>query len=136
VDRNCVRIYSYWFFSKQPFPMWGFGVVLLTVSVGVYFMISAGHYTLNDESVTHQNAFGTYRMLWRDVRKIECGPGTIILHGEGSRFVLASPQLWSGRQKPDANTLLVRKIEASGIVPYPSNVAEFKCHKNVKLNAA
>jgi hypothetical protein len=120
-------------FSKYPVPFWAFGVIFIVVSFGVYFMLSAGHFILTQEGVTHRNAFGTYQIFWRDVRRIEFGGGTILLRGEDSRFALVSPGMWSGRHKPDANTLLVRKIEASGIVPCPSSAADYKGHKNVKV---
>ena len=120
--------------ARQYAPSAFFWVFIL---MGVYMLISAGSFELDNEGVSQRNMGGHYRMLWRDVQRIECGTqGTLVLHGDGKRFVLPSPAVWSGSDKPRAFELLDRKIKESGIAPYPSNVADYKIHKNVKVRGA
>ena len=86
------------FITKQYGPIAAFAFFVL---LGVYLIISAGSFALDDECVSLQNAFGLFRMHWQEVRKVGVGTqGTIVLHGNGKRFVLAPPSLWSGPDKP------------------------------------
>jgi hypothetical protein len=119
------------FFARQYGPSAFFWAFIL---MGLYMLISAGAFELDDDGVSHKNLTGHYRMIWRDVQRIEFGTqGSLVLHGEGKRFVLAAPSVWSGPEKPQAFELLGRKIKELGITPYPSNVADYKIHKNVKV---
>jgi hypothetical protein len=121
------------FTAKQYGPI---SVFAFFVLLGSYVVVSAGSYTLDDANIIHRNILGTYRISWTEVRQIEVGAtdGAIVFHGEGTRFVLASPMMWSGKQKPDAHALLTRKISASGLTPYQSNTAGYKIHKNVRVS--
>jgi hypothetical protein len=120
--------------ARQYGPSAFFWVFIL---MGVYMLISAGAFELDEDGVSHKNLSGEYRMLWRDVQRIEFGTqGSLVLHGEGKRFVLPAPAVWSGPEKPKAFELLDRKIKELGITPYPSNVADYKIHKNVKVRGA
>jgi hypothetical protein len=122
------------YYARQYGPAAFFWVFIL---MGVYMLISAGAFELDEDGVSHKNMGGHYRMLWRDVQRIDVGTqGSLVLHGEGKRFVLPSPAVWSGPEKPEAFELLDRKLKDSGITPYPSNVADYKIHKNVKVQDA
>jgi hypothetical protein len=107
------------------------------ILMGVYMIVVGGHYTISDDNITHRNMLGTYRIAWRDVKRVEVGAqdGSIVLHGDNKRFVLAPPAMWSGKQKPDAFTFFTNKIKRSGITPYPSSTAAYKMHKNVKVSS-
>ena len=119
------------YFARQYGPI---TIFMFFVLMGVYMIVSAGSYTLNDESVTHTNVFGSFHILWQNVRQIEVGTqGTLVLHGNDQRFILAPATFWSGRDKPEAFALLTKKIEDLDITPYPSNVADYKIHKNVRV---
>lgn len=104
--------------------------------MGIFMIVSAGNFEISEKFVTHRNIFGSFRMAWIDVKKIEFGPqGSIVLHGENMRFVLPPPTFWSGQQKPEAFDLFRRTIEQLGVVSYPSNTADYKTHKNVRIRA-
>jgi len=119
------------FISRQ---YWSAAIFWVFILMGLYMLASGGKFELDDDGVSHENLTGRYRMHWRDVRRIEYGiQGTLVLHGEDQRFALAPPAIWSGPEKPQAFELLNRKILELGITPYPSNVADYKTHKNVKV---
>lgn len=119
------------YFSHQYGPSLFFWVFIL---MGLYMLISAGSFELDEAGVRHKNLVGEYRILWREVQRIEYGTqGSLVLHGQNKRFVLAPPSVWSGLEKPQAFELLDRKINELGLTPYPSNVADYKIHKNVKV---
>jgi hypothetical protein len=104
------------------------------ILMGVYILVSSGMFTLSEDGVSHKNLVGCYRMRWEDVRQIEIGTqGTFVLHGNGKRFILAPPVLWSGPDKPEAYALLNRKIIELSLTHYPSNIADYKIHKGVKV---
>ena len=110
------------------------GLLFLALAVlDAFILISAGDFTFDRDGVTSQCWIGTYRMLWRDVRKMETGAGVLILIGDNSRFVIAPPSGWSGAQKGDAWRLLVQEMAATGIVPSPSRTAAYKWYRNVRL---
>ena len=107
------------------------------ILLGLCALITAGAFEFDDHGVSHKNLSGHYRILWHEVKHIEFGiQGTLVLHGEGKRFVLPAPTFWSGPEKPQAFELVGQKIKELGITPYPSDVAEFKIHKNVKVRNA
>jgi len=117
----------------------------LFVALGIYLTLSAGRYILDDRGITHQNAFGVYRIAWREVQKIEVAPaadqfeataGSLVLYGEKKRFVVASPFAWSGPHRAQAHALLARKIAESGLTPIFSRAALLKSHKNVRVSSA
>ena len=122
----------FWFQSGGPTV-----VFALFSALGLYLVIVPGRITLDACAIIHRNLFGTWRMPWTDIERIEIGGGTIVLHaGNNRRLVIYSADTWSGAEKPDAYALMVRKIQASGITPYPSNTAAFKWHKNTRVTAA
>lgn len=119
------------FLARQYPPI---AVFAFFACMGLYMIASAGSFELSEKSVTHHNLLGTFRMTWAEVRRVELGTqGSIILHGEGKRFALAPPAYWSGRQKPEAFELLRKTIEQLGVLTYPSNTADYKVHKNVRV---
>ncbi|XAH22531.1 hypothetical protein AAFF27_21370 [Xylophilus sp. GW821-FHT01B05] len=121
------------FLAQQYPPIAIFAVFIL---MGLYMVASAGSFEISDKAVTHRNLFGTFRMAWAEVRKVELGTqGAIILHGENKRFALAPPGYWSGRQKTEALALLRKAVERSGAIRYSSYAADFKIHRNVRAPA-
>ena len=119
------------FLARQYPPI---AIFAFFIFMGLYMITSAGSSEISERFITHRNLFGTFRMAWAEVRKIEFGTqGSIILHGENKRFALAPAAYWSGKQKPEAFDLLRKTIDQLGIVSYPSNTADYKIHKNVRL---
>lgn len=103
------------------------------VALSLIPLLMSGEMIFDHEAVTHRCRLGTFRMRWSDVREIEHGAGTLVLIGDGCRFVIGSPMFWSGPEKSQAWKLLVRKVEASRIIPVPSNTADYKWHWNVRV---
>jgi hypothetical protein len=121
------------YLAGQYLPSAFFWVFIL---MSAYMLMSSGMFQLDENGVSHTNVLGQYRMLWREVQRVEVGTqGSLVLHGEGKRFVLAPAPYWSGPDKPEAFALLERKIKELAITPYPSNVADYKIHKNVKVQS-
>ncbi len=103
--------------------------------MGLFMMASAGDFEISEKDITHRNLFGTFKLTWLEVKEIELGTqGTIILHGEGKRFALPPPAYWSGKQKPAAFSFLQKTIENLSVICYPSNTADYKIHKNVRVH--
>ena len=120
------------YIAKQYPPIAIFG---LFVVLGVYMVFCSGHYEVGEVAVYHRSLLGHFRMKWSDVERIEVGNyGSLILHGEGKRFALAPVAYWSGKDKPAALDLLKRKLESLTGRVYPSNVGDYKIHKNVRIN--
>ena len=109
----------------------------------IYLILVVGRYTLDEVGITHRNFFGTYRMLWGEIRKIEIGrsgaeatysAGALLLLGDNKQFSVAQPSAWSGPQKTEALALLSKKIAESGVTPVETTMAALKSHRNVKVS--
>lgn len=120
------------FLAKQYGPIAVFGFL---VALGIYTLLGAGEFVLDQEGVTHQTVLRLYRIHWKEVKSIEIGAadGTVVLHGENKRFILAPPSAWSGPHKFDAYSFFEQKVRDLGITPYTSRVAAYKIHKNVRV---
>ena len=104
--------------------------------MSAYMIVSAGDFEISERDITHRTLFSTFRMAWAQVKKIELGTqGSIILHGENRRFVLAPPAFWSGKQKHEALGFLRKTIEQLGVESYSSYAADYKTHKNVRVSS-
>ena len=105
--------------------------------LGMYIVMSVGTIELDKDGISDRSPTGHYRMFWRDVRHIEVGVlGTMVLHGDGKRFVLSPASYWSGSDKHEALAFFDRKTTELAITMYLSRVAEYKFHKNVKVRGA
>jgi hypothetical protein len=123
---------------------YGMSVPFVVLAVlGIYVILAVGRYTLDEVGITHRNFFGTYRMLWGEIRKIEIGrsgaeatysAGALLLLGDNKQFSVAQPSAWSGPQKTEALALLSKKIAESGVTPVETTMAAFKSHRNVKVS--
>ncbi|MDQ1832118.1 hypothetical protein [Massilia scottii] len=104
--------------------------------MGRYMIANAGRFEISEKFITQRNLFGAFRMAWAEVRRIEFGTqGSIVLHGEHKQFALPPAAYWSGKQKPEAFDLLSKTIDSIGVIKYPSNTADYKVHKNVRVRA-
>jgi len=123
---------------------YGVSVLFVVFAVmGIYVILAVGRYTLDEVGITNRNFFGTYRMLWGEIRKIEIGrsgaeatysAGALLLLGDNKQFSVAQPSAWSGPQKTEALALLSKKIAESGVTPVETTMAAFKSHRNVKVS--
>jgi hypothetical protein len=123
---------------------YGVSVLFVVFAVlGIYIILVVGRYTLDEVGITNRNFFGTYRMLWGEIRKIEIGrsgvdttysAGALLLSGDNKQFFVAQPSAWSGPQKTEALALLSKKIAESGVTPVETAWAGFKSHRNVKVS--
>jgi hypothetical protein len=127
---SCCSIAAFWAGQFGPIVVFAF-----FVAMGIYIVPAAGEFTFDPDGLTHRTVFGTNRMCWKEVKHIEIGAadGTFVFHGDTKRFVLAPASAWSGSPKPSAYSFLVQKIDSLQIVPYPSKVAAYKVHKNVRV---
>jgi hypothetical protein len=122
------------FLARQygPIPVFG-----LFGALGVYTILGAGKIVFYQDGVIHQTAFRMYGIYWKEVTRVEIGvpDGTVVLHGDNKRFVVAPPSAWSGPQKSGAYSFFAKQIEDSGMGPFTSTVAAYKIHKNVSVYA-
>ncbi|MBL8190466.1 MAG: hypothetical protein JNK38_20785 [Acidobacteria bacterium] len=112
----------------ETLPIFGFFTLM-----GLYLYVSVGVFEISEAAIAQRNLFGHFRILWSEVRRIEAGSSAIVLHGEDKRFVLATPEQWSGPEKPEAFECFRLKVEEIGVIVYPSNAADLKIHKNVRV---
>ncbi|HEX7802606.1 MAG TPA: hypothetical protein VF471_07620 [Pseudoxanthomonas sp.] len=109
-------------------------VFAIFVVMGAYLLLTSGSFELSETSIEHKNAFGRFGMRWSDISQAEFGPqGSIVLHGEDQRLVVAPVSAWSGPDKAAAIELLCTKLDAPKIESFASNWADFKCHRNVRI---
>ena len=87
------------FMAKQYGPI---SIFAFFVLMGVYMIVAAGRFALDMQSIIHENIFGTFRISWNEIKQIEIGAadGTLVLHGENKRFVIAPPLCGQGRKSP------------------------------------
>lgn len=122
------------YLAMQYPPIGIFGLFFL---MGLYMLLFSGTYELDEMAVHHKNQLGHFRMQWSEVMRVEVGTqGSLVLHGDGKRFALPPAAYWSGKQKPEAFELLKRKLHSTAAPTYPSNVADYKIHKNVRVRAS
>jgi len=101
--------------------------------LGAYIIVAAGSFTFTELDVIHTTWFGRYRIAWTQVRTVEVGNGgSMVLHGDDKRFVLAPTAYWSGKDKSAALALLKRKFESLALSTYRTNIGDYKTHKNVR----
>lgn len=116
------------------------GVWFIVFSLlGVYLLIGAyGRYALDTENLYAITPLGWhYRMAWAEVQYVEFGTsGTLVFHGTNKRFVMPPPAFWHGESKPAMYKLLVEQFEARKITPVPSNTADYRWNKNVRIDNA
>jgi hypothetical protein len=119
--------------AGQPWPALGLlGFSLL----GVYLLVGAySRYAVEEEALHAITPLGWhYRISWAEVRYVEHGTGgTVVFHGDNKRFVLPPAAFWSGTHKPAMYERLVRILESKKLVPVPSNTADYRFNRNVRV---
>ena len=74
-------------------------------------------------------------MSWGEVKYVEFGTGgTLVFFGEEKRFVLPPAAFWSGKDKPEMYARLVQLLELHKLTPVPSNTADYRINKNVRVD--
>jgi hypothetical protein len=113
-------------------------VFLFFGALGLLMLAMASHIKLSEEYISVFSPFAEYRMAWSEVEWLEVGTqGTFVFHGKGGkRLVLPAASMWSGKQKPDAYEFLGNQIDELRVNVVPSNTADYKIHKNVKVQNA
>jgi hypothetical protein len=116
---------------------WSPLVFLVFASAGAYLLVAAyGRYAVDADALHAFTPIGwQYRMAWSEVQYVEFGTGgTLVFHGLDKRFVLPPPAFWTGRHKPAMHARLVQEIQRRGFVPVPSNTADYRWNKNVRVD--
>lgn len=101
-------------------------------ALSAFLVLFSGRLIIDDDGITHRNAFGTFRMRWRDIREIEQG-GQLVLKGEHCRFVVLPTGYWSGSHRAEALALLEQKLKGTGIAFRNTRTAAYKWHWNVRV---
>ena len=109
-------------------------VLFFLMSAGL--LAAAGTFSLEEDAISYSSGYGRFRMKWADVRRVEFSPmGTLVLHGPDSRFVIFPASYWSGPQRQRAADVLAKAIEATGLVPTLSRIADYRLFKNTRLRS-
>ncbi len=119
--------------AGEPWPALGLFCFSL---LGVYVLVGAyGRYAVEEDALDAVTPIGWhYRMPWAEVRYVEYGTGgTFVFHGDDKRFVLPPAAIWSGAHKPGMYERLVRTLEGRKLIPVPSNTADYRFNKNVRV---
>jgi hypothetical protein len=80
------------------------------------FKVSIG---LDSRGITRRSKFGTHRMAWDEILRVETDGVTWVLAGENKRLPIA-PRFWARDSRDAAVTLLEQQLAARGI-PRVSN---------------
>jgi hypothetical protein len=111
------------------------GGLFLFVGLGIYIILAAGSFSLSEHDIVHSTRFRRYLITWDQVRTVEVGNhGSLVLHGDARRFVLAPVSYWTGKEKEAAAELLKRKIETLGLRMYRTKAGDYKTHRNVRVS--
>lgn len=103
-------------------------------AAGLYIVLGAGSFTIDDQSVSHRSTFGKWRILWSEVSGAECSAsGTIVLFGVDKRFVLSPPSAWTTPNKKQAIIFVLDQLKARGIAIRLSRAADYKTMKNTRI---
>ncbi len=105
------------------------------VALGIYMLLSLSHLELNEEKIAVVAPFAKYEIRWDEVEWVETSQqGTLVFHGiRQKRLVFAPPSFWSGADKPAMYKFLVSQLEQRKLLPVPSNTADYKTQKNVRV---
>ena len=109
--------------------------LFLFVALGIYIILAAGSFSFSEQDIVHSTRFRRYLITWDQVRSVEVGNhGSLVLHGDDRRFVLAPVSYWTGNEKEAAAELMRRKIETLGLRTYRTNTGDYKTHRNVRVS--
>lgn len=119
--------------ADEPGPALGLAAFGL---LGIYLLVGAyGRYAVEEDGLHAITPLSwKYRMRWSEVKYVEFGTGgTLVFFGDGKRFVLPPAAFWSGEHKPDMYRRLVQLIDLHSLTPVPSNTADYRFNKNVRV---
>jgi hypothetical protein len=123
-----------WAFQQRAY---GPAIFFVAFSFVGAYMVYGSHakFSVNDqflEAVSPLGAF--YQLRWSDVAWVEVGTGgTLVFHAAAAHFVLPPPAFWSGPNKPTVYSALVAGLESRKLIPVPSNTADYKFNRNVRV---
>lgn len=104
------------------------------------YLVYSGYtrHSIDSSVLTTVSAMGRrYQLAWSEVKWIEIGTGgTLVFHGENKRLVFSPPAVWRGPEKPHFFQLMVAELEKRNLRPIPSNTADYKTNKNVRVGDA
>ena len=86
--------------------------------------------TAGDPKRTYLSSAALLRVTLSTIRRVR---RFLVFHGDNKRMVFPSPSFWAGKDKPEMYKLLVAEIEQRNLTPVPSNTADYKFPKNVKV---
>ncbi len=103
--------------------------------LGLYLILAAGSFDLDEQSLTHQSAFGRWRIGWNEIVSVEVGQvdGTIVLHGTDKRFILAPPGYWRGVDRKLVLDFVLAQLEARKVPMKTSRGAAYKIMRNTRV---
>lgn len=121
------------FLSERYWPAVG---CIFSALFGAYMVLGSGSFDIDSDGLIHQSSFGTWKIRWDEISRVEIGEveGTMVLHGSNKRFILSSPGGWDASVKDDAFAFVIRQLEARDIPPQPSGTAAYKIMKNTRVH--
>lgn len=129
----CVAYAAHAYWIGETHPYLALLACALFAVLAAYSVGGAGTFTLDDDAITHQTTFGTFRILWSEVKRIEVSQfsGALILRGENKSFTVPPFEMWSGPDRGAAHPYLRERLEK--IPSYPSSAPDYKGHRNARI---
>ena len=103
------------------------------VLLGVALLLSGGKVEVTSGVICHLTVFGRFQLSWEEITTVSAASGLLILEAPGKRLVLPSPEVWSGREKRQAEILLVQQLQERGYSSIPRTSKVFLVSRNCKV---
>ena len=103
------------------------------VLLGVVLLLSGGTVTVTSDAVCHRTAFGRFQLSWEEITSAAVASGILILEAPGKQLALPSPEVWPGKEKLQAEILLVQQLQAHGFSRLPRTSKVFVISRNCKV---
>ena len=103
------------------------------VLIGVALLLGGGKVKVTPDVICHSTALGQFQLSWEEITSVSAASGIIIFEAPGKQLVLPSPEVWSGKEKRQAEILLVQQLQACGFSRIPRVGKVFAVSHHCKL---
>jgi hypothetical protein len=81
--------------------------------ISLVMLLNWGITEINEQGVQRFTLFGSWRITWAEVRRIEIDPlnAVLVLVGDDCQMVISGPGMWTGAHKKDGLAVLLAQAE-------------------------